>query len=149
MHLARYEPWQAIDALLASERIFDEYYQSWRTTGHALLKVEQPYLAYFAWKESISRGDRTDSLSRFEKLLQYLLQTHSEKNVVWLNDLGVIEIKLGKEAEAKAHFEAALALEPDYQPALGNLRKFEAEIAPKLENRPEAIRTLKESWTWE
>lgn len=149
MYLARKQPWQAIDALLASERIFDGYYQSWRATGHALLQVGQPYSAYFAWKESISRGDRTDSLPRLEDLLRYLLETHSEKKVVWWNDLGVVKIKLGKEAEAKAHFESALALDPDYRPAQSNLRKFEAEIAPKLENRPEDVRSSKESWTWE
>ena len=147
MMIAHNRPWEAIDAMLAGERIFSGYYQPWRAIGFSLMDRNQSYAAYFAFKEAISRGDRTNTRSVFPKLLQRLIDSHDEKRAAWWNELGVMLATQNQMKPAESAFETALALDPSYTRASENHRKIRWETEGADSGLAEA--DIKERWGWE
>lgn len=133
--------WESIDAMLAATRLFDGYYQPWRVIAYSLTNLHYPYPAYFAYKEAIVRGDRTETFPAFRQLLIAFLQTRDEKPATWWNELGVIQYKTGNLPAAEEAFRKALELDPHHALARRNLDEFQREKASRAAgNPPDAAR---------
>ncbi len=142
------DPWGAVDSFLAGDRIFAGFYHPWRTTGYAMLWMDYPYQAYFAFKTSITRGDRTSSIADFHELLERLLREYdSPKKAAWLNELGIMNVKLNRPQEAAEAFKRALEVNPGYFRAADNLKKCQA-LYGDLQS-PDAEQYKQQPWNWE
>ena len=147
MAVAYHEPWDSVDAMLAAERIFNGYYQPWRMTGFSLLDRDHSYMAYFAFKEAIIRGDHTNSRPLFMKLLEQLIETRDEKKVAWLNELGAMHGTQKEYRQARLAIEKALAIDPGYAQALENQKKLRWELSGADSGLKEE--DIQKTWSWE
>jgi len=81
-----------------------------------------------------NQAHRAQNLDRKIKLLRKGLR-YCPNNPAAHNDLGVALVLRGNEREARTHFNRALRLDPNYQPARSNLDRLRPQYQRKYQRR--------------